>query len=391
VTDAPVQTLAVAVPPVPGFGWTTLHVHESSAPPLSSVTVDANRLANDRLTVTIDRGRGTYSIDRDGVRVDGLGRLVDGGDAGDMYNYSPPAADRLVDSPRAVQTHVLEAGPARGRVAIVAEYDWPAGLTDTAPPPEMARSALPGQPRTCHPDHMGRTDEVVPITITTVLELRAHEPFLRVEHRFDNRARDHRLRAHFPLPHPVTGSDAECAFTVVHRGLTAEGGPQEHGLPTFPSRRFVDASDGTVGLAIVHDGLLEYEIVDGAPNGGQELALTLLRAVGVLSRPSMAYRLEPAGPPLPVPQAQLLGARVARYAVYVHEGDWRAAGLYARADEVLVPLLATPGERRDEHGSWLTVDDDAEVSAVLRDDDGNLVVRTFATDTWRIRTDRVDP
>ena len=34
----------------------------------------------------------------------------------------------------------------------------------------------------------------------------------------DHHVRDHRLRAHFPLPAEVTGSDAECAFAVVHRG-----------------------------------------------------------------------------------------------------------------------------------------------------------------------------
>ena len=51
-------------------------------------------------------------------------------------------------------------------------------------------------------------------------------------------------------PRRSTGSDAECAFAVVHRGLTAEGGVHEYGLPTFPSRRFVDASDGTAGLAL---------------------------------------------------------------------------------------------------------------------------------------------
>jgi len=34
----------------------------------------------------------------------------------------------------------------------------------------------------------------------------------------------------------------------VDRGLTAEGGPNEFGLPTFVSRRFVDASDGSAGF-----------------------------------------------------------------------------------------------------------------------------------------------
>src|SRR5439155_24221978 len=116
------------------------------------------------------------------------------------------------------------------------------------------------------------------------------------------------------LPAPVTGSDAECAFAVVHRGLTAEGGIHEFALPTFPSRRFVDASDGTAGLALLHDGLLEYEVV----GDGTELALTLLRAVGYLSRTEPSLRPNPAGPPNPLNGPQLLGAQRAEYAVYVH-------------------------------------------------------------------------
>src|SRR4029077_14923611 len=116
----------------------------------------------------------------------------------------------------------------------------------------------PGDYRYCE----SRSEETVTVTVATTLELRAGERFLRVSHAFDNRARDHRLRAHFPLPATVAGSDAECAFTVVHRGLTAEGGPHEFGLPTFVSRRFVDATADGVGVALLHDGLLEYEVVD---------------------------------------------------------------------------------------------------------------------------------
>ena len=112
--------------------------------------------------------------------------------------------------------------------------------------------------------------------------------------------RDHRLRAHFPLPTPVDGSDAECAFSVVHRGLEVEGGPHEVGLPTFVSRRFVDCTgagdDGPVGLALVHDGLLEYEVVGTDDRPGTELALTLVRATGYLSRSEPVLRPNPAGP-----------------------------------------------------------------------------------------------
>ena len=126
------------------------------------------------------------------------------------------------------------------------------------------------------------------------------------------------------MPEPVTGSDAECAFAVVHRGLEAEGGAHEFGLPTFPSRRFVDASNGHAGLAILHDGLLEYEVVDQ----GRELALTLLRATGWLSRSEPALRPNPAGPPVEVRGAQMLGEQRLQYAVLPHRGDWRVAECY---------------------------------------------------------------
>src|SRR5207244_12778690 len=106
----------------------------------------------------------------------------------------------------------------------------------------------------------------------------------------DPAARAPRLRAWSPLPAPTDGSRAECALAVVERGLAAEGGPHERALPTFPSRRFVQAG----GLTLVHEGLLEYELV----HGGRALAITLLRATGLISGGAdLAYRPWPAGPP----------------------------------------------------------------------------------------------
>ena len=150
-------------------------------------------------------------------------------------------------------------------------------------------------------------------------------------------------------------------------------------MPTFPSRRFVDASDGSVGLALVHDGLLEYEVV----GDGAEIALTLLRSVGYLSRSEPALRPNPAGPTVPVAGAQLPGPQRAEYAVLLHAGDWRAGDCYAAADAVLVPFeraRARPeaAPTRPALGSALRVVG-AEVSAVLRSP-GGLIVRVFRTD-----------
>jgi hypothetical protein len=341
-----------------GYGWACFSAVDGEAPG-GAVTASEVSLANEHLVVEVDATTGTYAITADGRRVAGLGRLVDDGDGGDTYNYSPPADDRVIDTPDAVRVTALESGPVRARVQIDTDYTWPAFAI--------------GDLRSCR----ARSDETLAVTVSTTLELRAGERFLRVSHELDNRARDHRLRAHFPLPSQVTGSDAECAFTVVHRGLTAEGGVQEHGLPTFPSRRFVDASDGTAGLALVHDGLLEYEVVDD----GRELALTLLRSVGYLSRSEPSLRPNPAGPTVEVRGAQMPGAQRADYAVLLHTGDWRTADCYGAADAFLVPFQrarAAGGGSTPATGSALRVDG-AEVSAVLRAP-GGLVVRMFRAD-----------
>ena len=75
--------------------------------------------------------------------------------------------------------------------------------------------------------------------VTTRLELRAGEPFVRVTIEFENRSRDHRLRWHVPLPARRPTSAAEGQFAVVERGLTMEGGHGEVPLPTYPARGFV--------------------------------------------------------------------------------------------------------------------------------------------------------
>ena len=244
----------------------------------------------------------------------------------------------------------------RATMGVVRRFDWPERL-------EGGRERV-GQ----------RSVDVV-----TRLELRAGERMVRVTTTFDNPCRDHRLRAWFPLPAAATATRAECAFAVVERGIEAEGGPSERGLPTFPSRRFVTAG----GLTLLHDGLHEYELVDD----GKALALTLMRSVGVLSGTNLIYRPHPAGPPLPVVGAQMKGSNVVRYAIAVGDDD----DPYALADDAFLPLAVvtgTGGGVRPATGSVLRITG-AQVSAVRRTPAGGLEVRVFnpAADTATVDFD----
>jgi hypothetical protein len=338
LTRPPVRRVLARVEDVPGFGWQRW---EPTRPTVEPVRAEGRILDNGLVRVAVDGETGSFSYNE----VRGLGRLVDGGDIGDTYNHNPPIHDVVVDRPDDVEATVLESGPLRARVAVDALYRWP----------ERVDGDRRVDPR--------------PVAVRTILELRAGEKLVRVTVNVDNPCRDHRLRAHFPLPQPARASHAESAFAVVERGLEAEGGPTERALPTFPARRFVQAG----GLTVVHEGLLEYELVDRDEAGARTLALTLLRATGMLSRGPMPYRPLPAGPLTPVDGPQLLGPLLLRYAVHVG-----AADPFALADDAFLPLEvveAPGGGGGTDRGQALAVSG-AEVSAVRREG-GVLTLRVF--------------
>ncbi|HWC38401.1 MAG TPA: glycoside hydrolase family 38 C-terminal domain-containing protein [Acidimicrobiales bacterium] len=325
---------------VPGLGWATW----APAPLEHPVQVDDHAsMRNGLVTVAIDPAKGSFALDG----CHDLDRLVDEGDQGDTYTWSPPAHDTVVDRPEAVAVEVLERGPVRGRVVVSRTFAWPERVDD----------------------HSGTRVGARSVVVTTTIELRAGERLVRVTTNFDNPCRDHRLRTLFRLPVPAATSLAECAFGVVERGLETEGSTDERGVPTFPSRRFVTAGN----LTVVHEGLLEYELIDIEDGRARTLALTLLRATGMLSRPTTTNRRSPAGPPIAVDGAQMRGPVEARYAVCVGPAD-----PYAAADDALLPLLATRaagGGGRAPRGQALAVTG-AELSSVRREGDA-LEVRVF--------------
>jgi alpha-mannosidase len=345
----PMQQLLVRMDDVPGYGWArwTAARTTSAAPVTVAASAEGGDVVVDNglVELVVSGADGTFSLGG----VAGLGRLVDDGEAGDTYNYCPPRTDTIVDEPSSVAITVVESGPVRATVSVDRTYSWPERLDDAT----------------------GARVGAVEVVVNTLVELRAGEAFVRVTTAFDNRARDHRLRAWFPLRAAATSSFAECAFAVVERGLEAEGGPSESPMPTYPSRRFVSAG----GVTVAHEGLLEYELVDG----GGALALTLLRANGWLSRGPMATRPEPAGPVNPLEGPQVQGRVELRYAVAVGDG----VDPYALVDDAFLPLpvVVAPGggapgaPLRPDEGQALSVIG-AEVSA-LRRAPGGLELRVF--------------
>ncbi len=292
--------------------------------PRVPATAATRRLENARLSCELLSDGTLTIVDRQtGLRYQGLHRLVDEGDAGDEYNFSPPArSPQLAEPVRNFSSTVVETGPMRASLEArfdLAVYD---GL---------------------RPDRQARSDRQTALPIRLGLSLEADTPRLDIELEIINRTPDHRLRAHFPLPFRVGESAADTPFHVTRRpviGARRDPGATELELPTYPLWSFVDVSDGRAGLALIADGLHEYEVLPGDP---PELALTLLRSVGWLSRDDLTTRTGHAGPGLEAPGAQVLGGHRLRYSLYFHEGDWERGGVWRMAESTLTPLVAGTG------------------------------------------------
>ena len=299
VTTARPRRRVVVAAEVPPLGHVAVRPR-SSVPPTAAVSATSTRLHGDLVDVVV-REDGTLTVTgADGTVLDGVARLVDEGDRGDSYNYGPVAHASALDTPGSVHTTVLAPGPLRAAVEVVRRYDLPLGVDPQDPDRRLEK-----------------TEE---LAVRMLVELRAGEPFVRLTTSLVNTVRDHRLRLHVPLGTSVGESHAAGQFDVTRRGRTAEGGWGEYPLPTFPATGFVSAGPAHVLLT----RLTEYEVVPGP--AGDELALTLLRAVGMMSVNVHPLRDEPAGSEIPVPGAQYLGTEVTtRLALLPHAGGWEEA------------------------------------------------------------------
>ena len=170
---------------------------------------------------------------------------------------------------------------------------------------------------------------------------------------------DHRLRLHIQLAAALDHVVAGSPFELVERGLVSEGSDLEAPSPTWPARGVALAG----GLAVLSEGVFEYEIIDG-----REIAVTLQRAVGTISRQSIATRPWPAGPDVPTPDAQMLGEREFVLGVVSTSGREDPLAAWERFALPIVEREAAGGGSLPDRGSFLQVEG-AELSSIRRVDE----------------------
>jgi alpha-mannosidase len=364
---------------VPPCGYRTFwlrptDVAEQATVPAVVTGAAAGRIENEYLIVEAEPATGTLAVTdkRTGVVYTGLNRLIDGGDCGDEYNYCPPADDRLVSLGETIPLEDvnvrLPEGETGGALEITYTLPLPAGLT---------------------PDRQNRTGQT-PLVVRTMARVSRGVPRVDIVTEIDNRAADHRLRVHFPAPFGVTAADYDGHYDVVRRpvGVAAWDATWiEQPRPETHQRVWTDISHGGAGLMLAARGLHEVEVrtVRGGPGAEphSEIALTLLRCVGWLSRDDFATRRGHAGPGLPTPGAQMIGPHRFEYALIPHVGDWLTSDAYHEAYAFEAPLRAVASTNEaasapgvlPASGSLLRIEPAAFVlSAIKAAEDGQGVI-----------------
>jgi alpha-mannosidase len=201
---------------------------------------------------------------------------------------------------------------------------------------------------------------------------REGDPFVRVETTIDNRRPDHRLRLHVRLPERSDGrSVAGAPFELVERPERCEAG-YEPAWPSWPGRGV--AMGG--GAAVLHPGVFEYQVIPGPEEGPSELAVTLLRCTGTISRSQgFATRPGPAGPDIATPEAQMIGTHHFSIGVLPSATGDALLPAWERFALPLLEVEAPGGGSLPSTGSLLEVSG-AEVSAI-RKVDGTVEVRVW--------------
>ena len=265
---------------VGGLGLASLDVGPGAAPLDRGVWVKGHALGNELVEVRVGPNGALHLWDRrTRQRYRDLLTFESSGDVGDTYTYCPPSRDRLRRRAGAVKVRPLAVGPH------VAALEW------------RTRVAAGGR---------RRGPGAGTIELRFVISLHAGSPAVRCTLQLDNQASDHRLRLRAPTGlqrgSPVAGTQ----FGFIERpplDRSQRKYPRETPVATAPAHRYVARAVKSRGLALLTPGFFEYEL-----DRRGDLLVTLLRAVGQLSRADLPSRPGHAGWPAATPGAQCQGA-----------------------------------------------------------------------------------
>lgn len=283
-----------------------------------------------------------------GAKFNNIALFEDGGDRGGGYQFWAPEKDKIITSKDSTaKIELVDSGPVIIRFRVELTMRIPERLTSR---------------------RTGRVSKLVPMKIVTYVSLSATSKSLNFRTFVYNNSVNHRLRVVFPTGLKTDVAHVDTHFDVVERPIAVDKKP----WLTEPQRRWVDVSDGSTGLAVINQGLPEYEVTDDKT---RTIKLTLFRSNSHVTKEWWGL--------LKSPQAEMIGKSDYEYAIYPHAGDWNEGGVIAEAESAMLPikpleaLLEVKGEMNGELSpelSFVSVEGGAVTSIVKKADNRDSVI-----------------
>lgn len=244
--------------------------------------------------------------------------LVENGDDGDAYNYSPPRHDRQVTSEGCLNGLDRERNALRQTLRLRYRMPVPIDLEARA---------------------RGVFDGVMPVTVEVMLQ---QDALIRFTAEVDNQVLSHRLCVHFATDILANVSCADRLFGAATRPVQLSNSLRvweqeewhEKPIAIEPMQSYVNLHDENHGFTLHTNGVREYEIVG---DRFDTIAVTLFRSFGYMGKANLLYRPGRASGETVVatPDAQLLGTLSFSFSWRIYRGAFDDAQ-HARLSKTLM-------------------------------------------------------
>ena len=284
-------TIAIKTSDVPAFGYVqyTLDTNGNSAKNLEK----KNTLENEFYAINVEEdGSLTITDKENNVTYKNQGVLVENGDDGDSFNYSPPRKDLEVFSNKSECSVEVSGSDIYDQAVIKFNMVVPKDLEERAE---------------------GKVSVNLPITMTVAL--RKDSKVIDFNVHVDNKGLSHRLCVLFDSQIVSSFNYADEQFGSIKRPnyyekemklymASAENKTekktgvqelanwandqstwQEPPISIEPTQSYVSLTDGKQGIAVIPQGVREYEVLDD-----HMIRLTLFRTYGFMGKENLIYR-----------------------------------------------------------------------------------------------------
>ena len=317
-------TMAIKANDVPALGYVQYSVDTEKDS--HKEMEDKSVLENEYYTIEVESDGSLTILDKENnVTYKNQGILVENGDDGDSFNYSPPRKDLEVFSNESEFSVKISGSDVYSQAVIHIDMIVPENLEDRAE---------------------GKVNVTMPVDMTVAL--RKGSKVIDFNVKVDNKGLSHRLCVVFDSQIVSAFNYADQQFGLIKRpnyyekemklymesmnnrsekkaGIQElanwandQSTWQEPPISIEPTQSYVSITDGKTGIAVIPQGVREYEVLDDS-----KIRLTLFRTYGFMGKENLIYRPGRASGEriIETPAAQLLKKMEFNFGFTTYAGD----------------------------------------------------------------------